>query len=57
MVVEGINTSKSALMLSKKYNVDMPIVKEINKILFEGKNPHSAVVDLMLRDRKDEFLL
>ena len=54
MVVEGIHTAKTAQKLAQKYNVDMPIVDEINKVLFEGKNPKDAVVDLMLRDKKDE---
>jgi len=54
MAVEGIHTAKTAQQLARKYNVDMPIVDEINKILFDGKNPRDAVVDLMLRDRKGE---
>ncbi|MCL2574543.1 MAG: NAD(P)-dependent glycerol-3-phosphate dehydrogenase [Defluviitaleaceae bacterium] len=54
MAVEGIHTAKTAKMLAQTYGVDMPIVQEINKVLFEGKHPKDAVVDLMLRDRKDE---
>jgi len=54
MAVEGIFTAKTALVLAKRYSVDMPIVEEINKILFEGKSPEDAVVSLMLRDKKDE---
>ena len=54
MVVEGIHTAKTAQELARKHGVDMPIVEEINKVLFEGKNPKDAVVDLMLRDKKDE---
>jgi glycerol-3-phosphate dehydrogenase (NAD(P)+) len=54
MVVEGIHTAKTARQLAREYGVDMPIVDEINKVLFEGKNPKDAVVDLMLRDKKDE---
>ncbi|MCL2376632.1 MAG: NAD(P)-dependent glycerol-3-phosphate dehydrogenase [Defluviitaleaceae bacterium] len=55
MVVEGVHTAKTAQKLARKYAVDMPIVEEINKALFEGKNPKDAVVDLMLRDKKDEY--
>ena len=54
MVVEGIHTAKTAQELAHKYGVEMPIVDEINKVLFEGKNPKDAVVDLMLRNKKDE---
>jgi len=55
MVVEGVNTAKSVLLLSEKYGVEMPITLEINKILFEGKNPQQAVNDLMNRDRTSEM--
>lgn len=54
MVVEGVHTAKAAYELSKKYNVDMPIVAEANKILFENKNARSAVFDLMNRGKKKE---
>ena len=53
-VVEGIYCSKSALLLSKKYDVDMPIVEQINLVLFNGKSPADAVHDLFTRDRKSE---
>jgi len=56
MVVEGVNTAKTAYALSVKYDVDMPITYEINKVLFEGKNPGSAVNDLMTRDKTHENL-
>jgi glycerol-3-phosphate dehydrogenase (NAD(P)+) len=52
--VEGVDTAKTALMLARKFNVDMPIVEEINKILFEGKPPENAVADLMRRELKEE---
>ena len=54
MVVEGVNTAEAAYELSKKYDVSMPIVKEANRILFEGKNPREAVNDLMTREKKAE---
>jgi glycerol-3-phosphate dehydrogenase (NAD(P)+) len=54
MVAEGIDTAKTALSLAKKYNVDMPIVEEINKVIFENKSPKNAVADLMLREKKEE---
>lgn len=50
MVVEGINTAKTALLLAKEHSVSMPIVEEVNKVLFEGKEPKKAVVDLMKRE-------
>ncbi|MCH5185266.1 MAG: NAD(P)H-dependent glycerol-3-phosphate dehydrogenase [Oscillospiraceae bacterium] len=54
MVVEGVNAAKAAYALSKKYGVEMPITAEANKILFEGKSPRDAVMDLMTRDKKTE---
>jgi len=55
MVVEGVNTTKSAFMLSKIYNVEMPITKEIYKVLYENKNPRDAVYNLMTRSKKHEM--
>ncbi|MBQ1880959.1 MAG: NAD(P)H-dependent glycerol-3-phosphate dehydrogenase [Lachnospiraceae bacterium] len=53
-VVEGVYSAKAAMHLSAKYGVDMPIVQEVNKVLFENKKPADALVDLMTRDRKSE---
>ena len=54
MVVEGVYSAKAAKQLSEKYHVEMPIVDEVNKVLFEGKSAKDAVMDLMLRDKKME---
>ncbi len=54
MVVEGVNTAQAAYHLSQKYNVNMPITSEINKVLFEGKDARKAVLDLMMRDKTSE---
>ncbi len=54
MVVEGVYSAKAALGLAEKYGVDLPIVKEICKVLFEDKPAKDAVNDLMLRDKKIE---
>jgi len=54
MVAEGIETSRSASMLAKKFKIDTPITHEVYKILFEDKNPVKAATDLMTRDMKME---
>ncbi|MDO4322431.1 MAG: NAD(P)H-dependent glycerol-3-phosphate dehydrogenase [Lachnospiraceae bacterium] len=54
MVVEGVYSAKSAMKLSEKYGVELPIIEQVNRILFEGKNPKEAVSNLMLRDSKQE---
>ena len=54
MVVEGVNSAKAAKTLAEKYKIDMPIVQEVNKVLFEDKPAKEALADLMLRDKKIE---
>jgi len=54
MVVEGVYSAKAALALGKKYYVTMPIIEEVNKVLFEDKSAKSAVNDLMLREKRAE---
>lgn len=54
-VVEGVYSAKAAYNLAKKYNVSMPIVEQVNKVLFEGKDVKSAILDLMGREKKSEI--
>lgn len=54
MVVEGVYSAKAAMTLSRKYNISMPIVEEVNAVLFEDKPAREALADLMLRDKKIE---
>lgn len=54
MVVEGVYSAKAAKVLAEKYEVSMPIVEEVNAVLFDGKRPSDAVEDLMLRESKSE---
>ena len=54
MVVEGVNSAKAAKILAEKYKIDMPIVQEVNQVLFEDKPAKEALADLMLRDKKIE---
>lgn len=54
MVVEGVYSAKAALALAGKYNVSMPIVEQVNAILFGGMPAREAVSELMLRDKRIE---
>lgn len=54
-VVEGVYSAKATLQLSKKYNIEMPIVEQVCQILFEGKSPKEAVNNLLLRDKRSEY--
>ena len=54
MVVEGVYSAKAAAKLAEKYDVSMPIVEEVNHVLFDGKSPAQAVDDLMQRESRSE---
>lgn len=54
-VVEGVYSAKAALALAKKYQISMPIVEQINCVLFENKSASQAVSDLLLRDKRSEY--
>ena len=54
MTVEGYKTAAAAYRLAEKEGVEMPIICEIYRVLYEGKSPKEAVADLMLREKKSE---
>ena len=56
MVVEGIYSAKAALALAKKYDVELPIIEEVNKVLFDDKPAKEGVKDLMVREKRVEHL-
>ena len=47
-------TRRAAMRLAEKYDSELPIIEQVNKVLFEGKDPEQAVSELMLRDNKLE---
>ena len=53
-VVEGVYSAKAAMKLAEKYQVQLPIIEQVNKVLFEGKSAADGVKELMLRDKKSE---
>ncbi|MDD3204806.1 MAG: NAD(P)H-dependent glycerol-3-phosphate dehydrogenase [Lachnospiraceae bacterium] len=54
MVVEGVYSAKAAMGLAQKYNIQLPIIEQVNEVLFDGKPASEAVKDLMIRDKKLE---
>ena len=54
MVVEGVYSAKAAKALAEKYHVELPIIEQVNEVLFNGKSAAAAVKDLMIRDKKIE---
>ena len=55
MIAEGIATTQSAYDLARRAGVEVPIINEVHRILFEGKDPLIACRDLMTRDPKGEI--
>lgn len=54
MVIESVDNIDVAYKLSKKYNVEMPIVDAVYNVLYNNLNPKEAVNLLMNRDLKSE---
>lgn len=54
MVVEGVYSAKAAMALAEKYHISMPIIEQVNQVLFENMPVREAVTELMLRDKKAE---
>lgn len=54
MVAEGVATTESTHQLAKKLGVELPIIEQVYKVLFLGKNPHIATEKLMTRGLKGE---
>jgi glycerol-3-phosphate dehydrogenase (NAD(P)+) len=55
MVVEGVQTTRAAWALARKYDVEMPLAEQLHAVLFEGKEPKQAAWDLMSRGRTQEL--
>jgi glycerol-3-phosphate dehydrogenase (NAD(P)+) len=53
-VAEGVPTTRSVHALAARDGVEMPITAQLYQVLFEGKSPRDAVVDLMVRLPKAE---
>jgi glycerol-3-phosphate dehydrogenase (NAD(P)+) len=54
-VAEGVRNTRSLYSLSRRLNVEMPIVEQMHLVLYEGKRPTEAVRDLMQRSLKAEM--
>jgi glycerol-3-phosphate dehydrogenase (NAD(P)+) len=55
MVVEGVKATQAACALMERIDVEMPITVQVNEVLFNAKDPHRAVLELMTRDLKSEI--
>ena len=54
--VEGVRTAKVVHEVAKQHHIEMPIIEEIYKVLYEDKDPKQSARDLMLRDLKHETI-
>jgi glycerol-3-phosphate dehydrogenase (NAD(P)+) len=54
MVAEGVNTTKATVALAAKHNVEMPITRQVNRILEAEVSPREAIRELMERSLKEE---
>lgn len=55
MVAEGVSTCRSAHNLAAAAGTEAPIIDQVYKVLFEDKNPHDAIIDLMTRESTHEI--
>src|SRR5581483_8653384 len=53
-LAEGVPTTLAAVELADQAGVEMPIFRQMHALLFEGKDPRQAVLDLMQREPKSE---
>lgn len=56
MVAEGVETTKSAYHLARKLEIDVPIINQMYAVLYEDKDPRAAVIELMRRSLKSEYI-
>jgi glycerol-3-phosphate dehydrogenase (NAD(P)+) len=54
MVAEGVRTTKSAVALARKLDIEMPIADKMYSVLYEGRRPNDAIHDLLERKLKEE---
>jgi glycerol-3-phosphate dehydrogenase (NAD(P)+) len=54
MVAEGVKTTEAVHSLGQKLGIDLPITRQVFEVLYQGKDPHLAVLELMTRDLKQE---
>jgi len=54
MVAEGVATTRSVYERAQRMGIEMPITMEVYRVLYEQKDPRTAVDDLMLRDPRHE---
>ena len=55
MVAEGVKSTSGILKLAERHEVDMPIARQVGRVLYDGLDPSKALTELMTREAKSEF--
>jgi len=55
MVAEGVRTTRAAVVLGRKNDVELPIIESVHQILFEDRDPREAIGELMTRPLRQEM--
>ena len=55
MVVEGIDNCDAAVKLSRKFNLNLPIINQVYEVLYQNKDTKIAMIELMNRSAKSEI--
>ncbi|MGB5396065.1 MAG: NAD(P)H-dependent glycerol-3-phosphate dehydrogenase [Gammaproteobacteria bacterium] len=53
--IEGVKTAQEVKRLAEKYHIDMPITRQVYRVLYQGVSPQNAVRELLNRDSTNEF--
>ena len=53
--IEGVSAAKETWLLAKKYSIEMPIIEQTYRVLYEDLAPLTAVKNLLARDQKSEY--
>ncbi|MGI6578019.1 MAG: NAD(P)H-dependent glycerol-3-phosphate dehydrogenase [Eubacteriales bacterium] len=54
-LAEGYATAQAMMILSERYNVELPICQAVYDVLYNGKDVNEAISELFLRSIKQEF--
>ena len=54
--VEGVRTARGAMVLSERYHVELPIIEQVYRVLYEQLPPQDAVRNLLAREQKPEVI-
>jgi glycerol-3-phosphate dehydrogenase (NAD(P)+) len=54
-VIEGIPATEAAMLLARRYGVELPVCAQVDAVLHHGRSPREAVGALMARGARDEL--